>query len=200
MYERLTWLTTPIVLVSGGRYFPSRDGGALPRATADTYAALREAAPLTLEEVSCILVGLHPCLPEDGDDPALVDHGRRVLVRLESDFARGEISNHLTLHEAVAWAKRVGLPVPSELAARGADGVTPPPDCKSLGDPRWASTRAGGIADFDPELDAKGRLVAEELKAQGKKVVKKSVARELKRRFNLDQDEGAIIRRIRAYR
>jgi hypothetical protein len=191
----MMWTTTPIVLASGARHDETRTGVGLPRATAGTFAAAREAAPLTLDEAACILVGLHPCTPDEGDDLALVEHKRRVLAKLEADLGRGDISDPLTLHEAVRWAKGVGLPIPPELAApiqvEEASQSEVIDGCSTL--------RSNGVAHYDPKLDALARLVAAELKAQGKKPSKKALARELKRRFNLPLDEASIIRRIRAH-
>jgi hypothetical protein len=194
------WITTPLILASGARYEHAQSGAQLPRATAETFTAAREAAPLRLDEAACVLVGLHPCKADAGDDAALVEHKGRVLAKLEADVARGQITDPLTLHEAITWAKHVGLPMPLELVALSDPGAMPMTQRCARHGAHVTHAAPGGAAHYDAELDARARLVAEELRARGIKPSKKALARDLKRRFNLQLDETAIIRRIRAHR
>ncbi len=193
MHEFMGFIVKPVVRV-GKPVASPKSGCCRPEAVSEAdYAALRDAAPLTLADLAAIFSGRTPFELEPVDNPAEVEDWARILRRLDRAVERGQLPDTPTLREGVLWALEVGCPMVNQDQLLAAAGLSR----HQSRTPQWS----GGTrrSEYDPELQAQAERIATELKAErvGRALPKKEIAARLKRRLGLGMDDGTIIRRIR---
>jgi len=171
----INYLAKPIAMVGGQlRLGPAGSTLKPSAASCELYEALRQAAPLELDEIASILEGYWPFEIEEGDDKAPLISWYRIRRRLQQAVENGVLADTPTLKEALIWATEVGLPMCNAERLKAAIGG---PDVA----PKSAASKYA--SRHDPEIQRIADvIVADELSRSQRRPKKAVVAQAIKDR------------------
>lgn len=199
MFKRTLWIPSHPILSEDPNFVGDGMGDSLA-ATPEIYAAFAAMPFLSLEEVAFLILGCRPYEWEDNDVGTDLKGYSRLLSCLLQSACCGAIEPSPTLSQAVAWAKSVGLQIPSLMAEAISCNPTPktdPPTSAQLN----ASALSRKPTDHDPVLQTEADAIVREHRARGDAVPNKpEIAKQIKQRLKVRVSVPSITRRIRCTR